>query len=99
MSTRRENMSVYNFLDDYLEDNIIGKIYRNDFNFAEQVPATEEYTEVMQCIRKQEKDLLDIEGFKRYLEIRNIKDAIESEEQFKLGFKTAIKIIIESYHS
>lgn len=92
-------MSVCNFLDDYLEDDIIGKIYCNDFNIAEKVPTTEEYIEVMQCIKKQEKELQDIEGFKKYLEIRNIKDAIEAEEQFKLGFKTAIKIIIESYHS
>lgn len=92
-------MSVCNFLDDYLEDDIIGKVYRNDFNFTEKIPTTEEYMEVIQCIKKQEQELQDIEEFKRYLEIRNIKDSIEAEEQFKLGFKTAIKIIIESYHS
>ena len=92
-------MSICNFLDDYLEDDMIGKIYRNDFNLAEQSPRTGEYIEIMQCIKKQEKELVNIEGFKKYLETRNIKDAIEAEEQFKLGFKTAIRIIIESYHS
>lgn len=92
-------MKTCNFLEDYLEEDVIGKIYHNDFNFVEQVPKTKEYTEIVQTIRKQEKELVDIEGFRKYLEIRNIKDEIEAEEQFKLGFKTAVKIIIESYHS
>lgn len=94
----RGNMKIYDFLDNYLEEDVIGKIYNNNFNLAEQEPSTEEYTEVMQSIKKQEKKLLYVEGFKKYLETRNIKDAIEAEEQFKLGFKTAVRIIIESYH-
>lgn len=92
-------MKVCNFLENYLEDDIIGKIYHNDFNFEEKIPITKEYIEVMNFIKKQEKELLNIKGFKRYLEDRNVKDAIEAEEQFKLGFKTAIKIVMESYHS
>ena len=32
---------------------------------------------------------------KQYLEQNNEKEGIEAEEQFKLGFKTAVKIIIE----
>lgn len=92
-------MKICNFLEDYLDEDVIGRIYHNDFNFAEQVPTTEEYAEIMQSIRQQEKGLSHVEGFKEYLEIRNVKDGIEAEEQFKLGFKTAVKIIIESYHS
>ena len=92
-------MKTYNFLDDYLADDVIGKIYHNDFNFEEQLPTTEEYFKIMQFIRKQERELLSVDNFKKYLETRNIKEAIEAEEQFKFGFKTAIKIIIESYHS
>lgn len=91
-------MGICNFLDNYLEDDVIGKIYHNDFYFAEQVPTTEEYKEIMQEMKEQEKELLNVRGFKKYLETRNIKEAIEVEEQFKLGFKTAVKIIIESYH-
>lgn len=92
-------MGICNFLDNYLEDDVIGKIYHNDFYFAEQVPKTEEYKEIMQEMKEQENELLKVRGFKKYLETKNIKEAIEVEEQFKLGFKTAVKIIIESYHS
>lgn len=35
------------------------------------------------------------EVFLQYLEQNNEKEGIEAEEQFKLGFKTAVKIIIE----
>lgn len=40
-------MKTYNFLDDYLADDVIGKIYHNDFNFEEQLPTTEEYFKIM----------------------------------------------------
>ena len=35
------------------------------------------------------------QSFIQYMEQINIKEGIEAEEQFKLGFKTAIKIILE----
>lgn len=92
-------MKICELLDEYFEDDLISKIYHNDCDFAEQVPITEEYVEIMKYIKKQEKELMYIEGFKKYLEVRNIKESIEMEEQFKLGFKTAVRIIIESYHS
>lgn len=92
-------MKTCNFLEEYLNDEILSRIYRNDCNFTEQMIVTDEYIEVIQALKKQERKLVELEEFKRYLEIRNIKDAIEAEEQFKLGFKVAIKIIIESYHS
>ena len=38
----------------------------------------------------------DKNKFVQYMEQINIKEGIEAEEQFKLGFKTAIKIIIEA---
>lgn len=37
----------------------------------------------------------DKNKFIQYMEQTNIREGIEAEEQFKLGFKTAIKIIIE----
>lgn len=92
-------MKSCNFLEDYLEEDVIGKIYHNDFHFVEQVPTSEEYIEILESMKEQERRLLLVEGFKEYMEDRNIKEGIEAEEQFKLGFKTAIRIIIESYHS
>ncbi len=88
-------MKGCHLLEEYLEGDILGKIYNNNFNLAEQQPITKEYIRVMKLVKRQEEKLLPIDGFKKYLEIRNMKDAIEAEEQFKLGFKTAFKIIIE----
>ena len=96
---RGGNMENYNCLTEYEDEDIICKIYRNECNFAEKVPTTQEYIELIQGLKKQERELLAVDGFKKYLETRNVKDAIEAEEQFKLGFKTAVKIIIESYRS
>ena len=91
-------MKSCDFLEDYLKEDFIGKIYYNDFDFAQQEPETQEYHEIIDEIHKQEKELLRIKEFKKYLENRNIKESMEAEEQFKLGFKTAVKLIIESYH-
>ncbi len=85
-----------NFLDRELEDDIISQIYNNNLNFSERNPETTEYLDIMKHMRKQEKELLQVGGFKNYLETRNIKDTIEAETQFKLGFKTAIKILVEA---
>ena len=85
------------FLESYLNDDVIGKIYHGDLNLEEYQPVTVEYVTVNKYIRSQEKELLSVQDFEKYLETRNIRDSIEAEEQFKLGFKTAIKIIMESY--
>ncbi len=85
------------------EEDIIKKIYYNNLDFSEKNPRTRTYQEIIKIIRKQEKEILDItnkeinEKFKNYLEKRNEKDTLEAEEQFKLGFKTAIRIIVESF--
>lgn len=92
-------MKTCNFLEEYLKEDIISKIYRNECELIEKIITSEEYTEVIKKLKKKERELLKEDEFREYLEIRNIKDAIEAEEQFKLGFKLAVKIIIESYHS
>ena len=91
-------MKICDFLEDYLKEDFISKIYYNDFDFAERQPNTAEYDYVVKQIHNQEKELIKVQGFKKYLENRNIKESMEVEEQFKLGFKTAIKLILESYH-
>lgn len=88
-------MKVSNFMEEYLKEDLISKIYYN--NFAEYESTTPEYIKIKKHLREKEEELSNIKKFKQYLELRNIKESIEGEEQFKLGFKTAIKIIIESY--
>lgn len=90
-------MKICDFLENYLEEDVISKIYHNDFDFAEQEPKTAEYRKICKNMRQQEKELVHNRQFQEYLENRNIKESIEAEEQFKLGFKTAVKIILESY--
>lgn len=92
-------MKNKDFLEEYLEDDLISKIYRNDCDFTQKMIKSREYTEVLKNLKRKEKQLIELETFRKYLEIRNIKDSIEAEEQFKIGFKFAVKIIIESYHS
>ena len=36
------------------------------------------------------------ENVKKYIEYTNERNSIEAENQFKLGFKTAIRIILET---
>ena len=91
-----QSMKNCNFLEENLEEDIISQIYNNNLDFSEKNPETKEYSNIMKEIRRQEKELLYVKGFRNYLETRNIKDTIEAETQFKLGFRTAIKIIIEA---
>ena len=94
-------MKINELLEKYLEEDedIIGKIYNSDLYFAEYQPKSEEYLEISKSVREQEKKLISNKGFSEYLEMRNEKESIEVEEQFKLGFKTAIKLIMESVTS
>ncbi len=95
-------MNLNHFIEEKEEEDILKKIYYNDLDFSEKSPKTRTYQKIIKMIRKQEKEILAItnqeihEKFKNYLEMRNEKDTIEAEEQFKLGFKTAIQIIMES---
>ena len=60
-------MKTCNFLEEYLNDEILSRIYRNDCNFTEQMIVTDEYIEVIQALKKQERKLVELEEFKRYL--------------------------------
>lgn len=95
-------MKFCNFLEEQMNEDIIEKIYNNNLDFSEKSPETIEYIQIMKQIKKQEKEWINIkekyicEKFKYYLETRNVKDALEAQWQFKLGFKTAIKVMIEA---
>ena len=68
----------------------------------EEIPQSYEYNELIKKIQKKEKIISTFESsefskvFADYLEMRNEKDGIEAENQFELGFKTAIKLIVDS---
>ena len=85
----------------YLNEDLIGKIYNNDLSLSQMLPNSKEYIELTKSNIELAKFVLkNLEGkakqsFIQYMEQINIKEGIEAEEQFKLGFKTAIKIILE----
>lgn len=86
---------------EYLNEDLIGKIYNNDLCLSQMLPNNKEYIELVKSNIELAKFVLkNLEGkpkqsFIQYMEQINIKEGIEAEEQFKLGSKTAIKIILE----
>lgn len=94
-------MKVESNLNELLEEDLIGKIYNNNLYLSEYVPENKEYFKLLNKNNKLSKFIKENlddnmkEVFLQYLEQNNEKAGIEAEEQFKLGFKTAVKIIIE----
>ena len=94
-------MNTKEKVEEYLNEDLIGKIYNNNLNLSQMLPNNKEYIELTKSnINLARYVLENLEGkamqsFVQYMEQINIKEGIEAEEQFKLGFKTAIKIIIE----
>lgn len=83
------------------KSNIINELYNNELYLSEKLPDTFEYLQLTKDIQKLSNNIinnLDKQNkrlFMEYSEKVNIKEGLESEHQFELGFKTAIKIIIE----
>lgn len=83
------------------QEDILAKIYYDNLYLSEEIPETEEYLEILESLRENSEGILEeCEGdlrkkFIEYTENINIKEGLEAENQFKLGFKTAIKIIVE----
>lgn len=88
-------------LKDMLNEDLIEKIYNNNLFFSEYTIKNNEYTkltksnvEISKYIIENSNDTIK-QLFLQYIEQTSEKEGIEAEEQFKLGFKTAIKLIIE----
>lgn len=93
---------MMNYLNKVDKEEILEKLYRGDLYPIEQAPNTEEYKQILKEIALYEKDMLgkinetEKKKFNDYLEKIESKQSIEAENQFKLGFKIGIKLIIES---
>lgn len=86
-------------MDKSLDEDIIGKIYYNELEVVQELPNTIEYIKITEKIKNIEKNLLkdnNKEEFKKYMEYINERSCMEAENQFKLGFKTGIRIILEA---
>lgn len=86
---------------EYLEESMIDKIYNNELYVSELVPDDKDYLGLNCEITKLSNTILenldetDKNMFIKCMEKVNMKESIEAKYQFKLGFKIAIKLIIE----
>lgn len=88
-------------LKELLEEDLIGKIYNNNLYLAEYMPENKEYIKLSKSnvqlskviIENSDENLKDV--FLKYVEQNSQKEGIDAEEQFKLGFRTAVKLIME----
>ena len=87
-------------LKEWLKEDWIKNIYYGDTLLAEKMPETAEYKEIV----KKQNILLNRlvetnqnikEQLYEYNEYSLVKEGIEAEFEFKLGFKTAICLIIQ----
>ena len=84
---------------DNLERDIISEIYHNNLEELQMIEQSKEYIELSKKIKSTENMLLKEfkkENVKKYIEYINERNSIEAENQFKLGFKLAIRIILDT---
>lgn len=94
-------MKVKANLKELLEEDLIGKIYNNNLYLSEYMPENKEYIKLSKSnaqlskiiMQNSDENLKDL--FLQYVEQNSQKEGIDAEEQFKLGFKTAVKLIME----
>ena len=82
-----------------LEEDMINRIYHNNLEDLQYMNQTKEYLEVSKKIKKMEKTLFKEftkENVTKYIEYTNEKMSIEAENQFELGFKIAVRIILQA---
>ena len=94
-------MKKEKIIEEHLDDDIIGKMYNNELFLSEEIVHNEEYENFAKKNNNisryiiENTDINIREKFVEYSEQVAILEGIDAEEQFKLGFKTAVKLIIE----
>ena len=86
-------------LKEELERDIISKIYHNNLEELQMIDQSKEYIDLSKKIKLTEDMLFkdfSQENVKKYIEYTNERNSIKAENQFKLGCKTAIRIILET---
>lgn len=83
------------------KNSILKQIYNGELYPKEEIPKTKEFLMLARKKIKIENELLKIINqeqsklFHNYMEIQSHLSSLDCENQFLLGFKTAIKILIE----
>lgn len=81
-----------------LNDDLLKRIYYGDVYFSQESPNTAEYKNVLQKMKSLSNKIRserEVECyFEEYCEISAIKESLETELHFELGFKTAVRLIM-----
>lgn len=94
-------MKIRDEIEERLEENFVEKLYFNELYLSESIPNSKEY---LRCSRRtneissyiiEQTDGKLRNNFLNYLDEISIKEGLEAKHQFKLGFKTALNLIIE----
>ncbi len=97
----KKEKRIEELLDDDIIGKMIGKMYNNELFLSEEIVHNEEYENFAKKNNNisryiiENTDINIREKFVEYSEQVAILEGIDAEEQFKLGFKTAVKLIIE----
>ena len=85
--------------EEIFQGNFLKKIYYGEIYLSKENPDTQEYKEILKKIKELSQTIRQNpktnKNFIELCEYIAIKESIETEMQFELGFKTAIKLIIE----
>lgn len=88
-------------LKEWLEEDWIQNIYYGNSLLAEKMPETVEYKKILEKRKRVLDKIVMKDGaigseLEKYKEYSIIKEGIDAEFEFKLGFRTAICLIMQS---
>lgn len=85
-------------LKELLKNDLLKQIYYGEIYLSRESPDTPEYRKTVQKMKslseKIRRDKKLEKSFDEYCEIIAIKESLETELHFELGFKTAIRLIL-----
>ena len=85
-------------LKEMLNDDLLKQIYYGEIYLSRENPDTPEYRKILQKMRSLSEKIRRERGvekcFEEYCENVAIKEGMETELHFKLGFKTAVRLIL-----
>lgn len=97
---KKEKRGIHMEGKDWINEDWIKKIYYGEQDLAIKIPETEEYAKLKKKIAKLSEKLVENEIIKKqfldYSESVLVKESIEAEFQFELGFKVAVTLIFQA---
>lgn len=88
-------------LKEMLKDDLLKQIYYGEVYLSKENPDTPEYRKFLQKMRSLSAKIRRERGvgnyFEEYCENVAIKESMETELHFILGFKTAVRLILSSF--